>query len=124
MLRLRLFRKDHPGQQIDSRPLDEGEIVIGRDAKCDWPIADPERGISRRHLTVANRGGLVTLRDTSSNGVFVGDRRERVQQDRAVPIDRGEAIRFGGYLMLLEEDRREAAVAAPAASPFDGPADR
>ena len=89
MLRLRLFRKDAPSTQIDARPLDEGELVVGRDAKADWAIADPDRGISRRHLVIANRGGLVTLRDTSSNGVFLGDRQERAPQDRAVPIERG-----------------------------------
>lgn len=116
MLRLRLFRHGDLSTQIDSHVLDEGELVVGRDAKAAWSIADPDRGISRRHLVVINHGGLVTLRDTSSNGVFLGERRERVPQDRAVPIERGEMIRFGNYVLVLEEAGREPASAAPARS--------
>ena len=121
MLRLRLFHRDEPGRQIESRPLGEGEIVVGRDAKADWAIGDAERSISRRHLVIANRGGMITLRDTSSNGVFLGEGRERVEHDRSVPIGRGEAIRFGSYVLVLEEDQH--AQGSPATATGDNPFD-
>ena len=123
MLRLRLFRKGDLSSQIDSRQLEEGDLVVGRDAKAAWAIADPDKGISRRHLVIGNHGGLVTLRDTSSNGVFLGERRERVPQDRPVPIGRGEMIRFGDYVLVLEEDER-ASVPAPASIPVEAPFER
>jgi len=124
MLRLRLFHRDDPTNQIDSRTLDEGEIAIGRDAKADWMVSDPDRAISRRHVVIAARGGFLTLRDTSSNGVFLGTQRTRVDRDRAVPIQRGETIQFGNYLLVVE-DARGAAVPTPdpSSSPFGGEED-
>jgi type VI secretion system FHA domain protein len=125
MLRLRLFAKNDPSRQIDSHPLDEGAVVIGRDPKADWSINDPDRGISRRHLTIANRGGLVTVCDTSSNGVFVGEGRERIERDRATPIGPGETVQFGGYLLVLEQVIREEGRHGEAGrgSPFDAMAE-
>ncbi|WP_442678492.1 type VI secretion system-associated FHA domain protein TagH [Sphingomonas sp. ASY06-1R] len=123
MLRLRLFRKDDPTNQLDSRALDDGEISIGRDSKADWQVADPDRVVSRKHLTIASRGGLLTIRDTSANGVFLGSPRQRVDRDRAIPVGRGEAIQFGNYLLVVEEERRGGAdpVTTPdLASPFRG----
>ena len=88
MIRLRLFHREDLTNQIDSRVLGEEEISIGRGAQADWTIADPERGISRTHLAIAQRGGMLTLRDTSSNGVFLGHPRQRIEQERAIPISR------------------------------------
>lgn len=117
MLRLRLFQRDDPTNQIESRTLDEGEVSIGRDAKAGWTVNDPERGISRQHLVVASRGGLLTVRDTSSNGVFMGTPRQRIERDRPIPVARGEAIQFGGYLLVIEEEARALASPESAASP-------
>jgi type VI secretion system FHA domain protein len=123
VLRLRLFRKDDPTNQLDSRALEDGELSIGRDSKAGWQVADPDRVISRQHLVISSKGGLVTLRDTSANGVFLGSPRQRVDRDRPVPVGSGEAIHFGNYILVLEEERRGSAepIAAPIAnSPFSG----
>ena len=124
MLRLRLFHRSDLQTQIDTRTLGDGEMRIGRDAKADWAVSDPERGISREHLTIANRGGLLTVRDTSANGVFLGNPRQRIERDRAVPLDRGEAVHFGGFVLVVEEDAHAAPApppAPPVASPFEAP---
>jgi type VI secretion system protein ImpI/type VI secretion system protein len=125
MLRLRLFNKADLQSQIDTRTLDEGEIRIGRDAKADWTVHDPERGISREHLTIACEGGRLSVRDTSSNGVFLGTPRQRIERDRAVPLDRGEPVQFGGFVLVVEEETRAPEPSPPltsaAASPFDAP---
>jgi type VI secretion system FHA domain protein len=127
MIRLRLFHRDDLANQIESRVLDEGELSVGRGAQADWAIADPERSISRSHLVIAHRGGMLTLRDTSSNGVLIGHPRQRVERDRAVPISRGEAVHFGPYVIVAEED--ESAIPEPASAapdseytPFGAPA--
>lgn len=127
MIRLRLFHRDDLTNQIESRVLDEGEISIGRGVQAGWAIADPERSISRSHLVIAHRGGLLTLRDTSSNGVFLGHPRQRVEQERAVPISRGEAVHFGPYVIVAEEDESAQFEPGPHApdgeeSPFGAPA--
>ncbi|WP_420139330.1 type VI secretion system-associated FHA domain protein TagH [Sphingomonas sp.] len=117
-----MFRKDDPTNQLDSRALDDGEISIGRDSKADWQVADPDRVVSRKHLVISSRGGLVTLRDTSANGVFLGSPRQRVDRDRAIPVGRGEAIQFGNYLLVVEEERagsaKPVATNDDAVSPF------
>ena len=104
MIRLRLFNRQDPSRQIDSRVLGEGEMTIGRGIKADWQVPDPERDMSRLHLTVAARGGMLTIRDTSANGVFVGNPRTRLEHDRPVPVSRGESIVFGPYMIVAEED--------------------
>lgn len=104
MIRLRLFNRQDPSHQIDSRVLGEGEMTIGRGIKADWQVPDPERDMSRLHLTVAARGGMLTIRDTSANGVFVGNPRTRLEHDRPVPVSRGESIVFGPYMIVAEED--------------------
>ncbi len=104
MIRLRLFNRQDPSRQIDSRVLDEGEMTIGRGIKADWQVPDPERDMSRLHLTVAVRGGMLTIRDTSANGVFVGNPRTRLDHDRPVSVSRGESIVFGPYMIVAEED--------------------
>lgn len=107
MMRLRLFSRDDPSSQIESRLLDEGELTVGRGAKADWVVADPDRALSRLHFTVAMRGGMLTVKDTSTNGIFVGQPRQRTERDRATPVSLGEPILFGPYMLLAEEEQRE-----------------
>lgn len=123
MIRLRLFHRQDPSRQIDSRVLDEGEMTIGRGIKADWQVPDPERDMSRLHLTVAVRGGMLTIRDTSANGVFVGNPRTRLDHDRPVPVSRGESIVFGPYLVVAEEDAAAVVDETPILDddPFTGP---
>ena len=124
MIRLRLFRRQDPSRQIDSRVLDEGEMTIGRGIKADWQVPDPERDMSRLHLTVAVRGGMLTVRDTSANGVFIGKPRTRLDHDRPVPVSRGESIVFGPYLIVAEEDAGAVVDPAPILDdPFTGSGD-
>jgi type VI secretion system FHA domain protein len=115
MIRLRLFNRQDPSRQIDSRVLGEGEMTIGRGIKADWQVPDPERDMSRLHLTVGSRGGMLTIRDTSANGVFVGNPRTRLEHDRPVPVSRGESIVFGPYMIVAEEDAAAVADQTPVA---------
>jgi len=136
MMRLRLFARDDPSRQLESRVLDEGEVSIGRGAQADWAVDDPGRALSRLHLVVAVRGGMLTVRDTSTNGVFLGSPRQRPERDRPVPVSPGEPIQFGPYMLLAEAETAGAdlppfAPAPPSApspaataSPFGAPADR
>lgn len=102
MVTLRLFHQSDPFHQIESRILSEGELTIGRDAAADWVIPDPERSVSRVHCVLARKDGRLSLRDTSSNGVFVGADRRRLQPLEPAPIDEGETFRLGGYLIVID----------------------
>ncbi|MDP3747873.1 MAG: type VI secretion system-associated FHA domain protein TagH [Phenylobacterium sp.] len=115
---LRLFRQSDPFQLMESRELTEGELVIGRDAAAGWTIADPERSISRNHCVIALRAGRLTLRDTSSNGVFVGARRDRLPPGEPAAIEAGDTLRLGGYLIVVEAAEAENGAFD---APFSGP---
>ncbi len=114
MLVLRLFHQSDPFRQLEERPFSDGELVIGREAGVDWTIDDPDLVLSRRHCVLSRRKGRLSLRDTSANGVFLGEGRQRVPSEDPVFLSAGETIRLGQYMILVDEDRP--AVAAPQGS--------
>lgn len=115
---LRLFRQSDPFQQIEARELTGGELTIGREPGLDWVIADDDRSVSRNHCTLALRDGRLTVRDTSSNGVFVGQGRDRLTPGEAAPIEPGDTLRLGGFMILVEAEGEEAGAFD---APFSGP---
>lgn len=58
--------------------------------------------LSRRHCTIGVDGQRVWLRDTSSNGVFVGFDRVRAPRTEALDLRPGEALYIGEYMILLD----------------------
>lgn len=107
MIRVRLFSRDDPSRQIDSRLIGDEDVRVGRGTTADWVVQDAERTLSRLHLVLRGRAGRLTVTDTSTNGVFLGGHRERVERDRATPVSLGEPIQFGGYLLLAEDEVRD-----------------
>ena len=77
MYMLQLFDGADAVNPIDARLLREGMISIGRDGKCDWPIADSDLAISREHCEVTAAPEGLLVRAIGTNGVFdeaTGDR--------------------------------------------------
>ena len=109
MVTLRLFHQSDPFNQIAARTLADGELTIGRDEAADWVIPDPEKSVSRLHCVVARRDGRLSLRDTSSNGVFIGAEKRRLQPLEPAQVDAGETIRLGGYLIVIDAGADERA---------------
>jgi predicted component of type VI protein secretion system len=99
---LKLFRKSDPFRLLESRDLPEGALVIGRSLEADWPLADPERLLSRRHLAIESAEGGTVVRDLSTNGVFLGRERERLRPGEPVTVSGTETLRFGDYLLVVE----------------------
>lgn len=102
MFTLRLFHQDEPFQQIEARQLADGALCVGRDASADWALADESRTLSRRHCTFAVDDGKLLLRDGSANGVFVGQGRSRLPHDQPTPVEPGETIRIGDYMIVVD----------------------
>ena len=68
----RLFHRDNPTEQIDSRFLANGKMTIGRDPGADWMVHDDEGTLSRIHCALSVEDGRLLLIDSSSNGTYLG----------------------------------------------------
>jgi predicted component of type VI protein secretion system len=103
MYHLRLFHQSDPSRQIESRLIEGGELTVGRDPGVGWKVDDPDRAISRSHCVFSLSGGQLTVRDISSNGIFLGARTEPAPKGQAIPIQSGETIRFGRFNIVVED---------------------
>lgn len=97
MYMLQLFDVDDATQPIDARLLREGVISIGRDTKCDWPIADPDRALSRAHCEVAASTDGLTIRSIGTNGVFDDATGDRLPDLVDVPVSLPFTLRMGRF---------------------------
>ena len=111
MVTAKLYRRSDPEQEIDRRELEDGELSIGRDPVAGWQAHDPTKALSRLHCILALRDGRLTLRDESTNGVFLSSG-ERLERGVDTPVRTGEPIALGCFLLKLEEE----------AAPQDAPA--
>jgi pSer/pThr/pTyr-binding forkhead associated (FHA) protein len=74
--------------------------VVGRDERCDLPIADADA--SREHAQFVRRGGTVLVRDMGSkNGVVLGQ--SRIPPDRDLLWRAGTLVRLGKTVLTLDE---------------------
>lgn len=102
MFVFRLFHRDRPFDQIDTRRLAGGSLSVGRDPAADWPLEDDNGTLSRIHFTLTVAEGALLLTDSSTNGTFLGSG-DRAPRDIAIPIARRETLRFGALSLLIDE---------------------
>jgi transcriptional regulator of acetoin/glycerol metabolism len=80
-------------------PFVAGGAPVGRDALAELGVLDDQ--MSRAHVAVTQRGGVVLVRDAGSrNGTFV--RGERIEGEVAVEAD--EVVRCGRTLFVVVDD--------------------
>jgi len=77
---------------------------IGRAHDNDWVLPDPERYLSAHHARVKFRDGVYQLFDTSSNGVFVNDRSEKLGRRAYYTLRDGDLLRLGSYQIAVAID--------------------
>jgi len=87
---------------------------IGRADNNQLVLPDPERSISRVHAQVVFRGGRYAIVDRGSNPISVNGR--PLGNGQEAPLQSGDQIQIGGYLMHIEAGAGGAAAAA--ADPF------
>ncbi len=109
MLVLRLFHRNAPNRQVEERPLTGGAITVGRRATSDWALDDPDRVLSNDHCKFTTRGRDFFVVDTSTNGVFMNGRKERLPRGEPVPIRAGDQVQLGHYIMMIEAGEAEQA---------------
>lgn len=91
--------------------------VIGRALDCYWLLPDPKRYLSGHHCTVARRGDVFWLTDTSRNGVFVNDDSEPIGYLNEVKLHDGDRLGIGLYKVLVRF--RERAHSVPHSNRMD-----
>jgi type VI secretion system FHA domain protein len=117
MWTLLLFRQgDPPGQFLDRRQIDSGQVRIGRSAAtCDWVIPDTSGHISREHCTLSAIGLDLFVVDTSTNGVSLNQPAQRIAPQQPVAVRVGDRLLLGDY--VLEVATESAGFGAQAAPP-------
>ncbi|WP_439578923.1 type VI secretion system-associated FHA domain protein TagH [Elioraea sp.] len=81
----------------ESRSFGGGEVVIGRGEDCSWKLADPDQHLSRRHCSVAFRGGAWRVTDLSTNGTHVNRSPTPIGKGNEVPLHDGDRLTLGEY---------------------------
>jgi type VI secretion system protein len=81
--------------QVDER------LTIGRGQDNDLVLADPERHLSKNHCVIECDGDGFTVTDTSTNGVYLDDRTDRLPRNAPVPLREGSVLRVGGYQLKI-----------------------
>jgi len=107
------LRIDGPGLQT-LRRLEVGDppLVLGRDAECAVCLPDPERNVSRRHLSVWNEGDQLHFHVLSVvNGVDMPFGEAPPGARGVLPA--GQQLKLAAYTVAVE------AAAAPAPEPAD-----
>ena len=87
-----LTHYDARGKKMGGYALEEKTVVLGREAP-DITLDAADKTLSRRHVAISRKGGVVSIRDLKSiNGTFV-----KVNQARA--LEDGDQILLGAQTM-------------------------
>ena len=95
LIELRVRTTDGEFQSHELR----GELVVGRDSRCDVVILDPF--LSRRHARLYRQGQAVICQDMSRNGTRVNGELIEIP----TPIAPGDLIEVHGHRIELATDR-------------------
>ncbi|MDD2600737.1 MAG: FHA domain-containing protein [Kiritimatiellae bacterium] len=97
---IRLEYKDRVIHQISTQEI-TGELVVGRSARCDWPIPKEDNLVSSRHVSLTRKGKAVHLKDLgSTNGTF--SHGKRIQAKKLVD---GDKIGIGNAILYAVSER-------------------
>ncbi|PXF64209.1 type VI secretion system-associated FHA domain protein TagH [Kangiella spongicola] len=113
-LKVTSYHRLTPGQVVEQIFGEQGGS-IGRSAKSDWVLPDPDKVISSVHAYISYQSGQYYITDNSTNGLFV---------NRSVqPLGKGnsQSLADGDYLQLGDYEI-EVAVEAQSVAPQPVPA--
>lgn len=80
-----------------SRAFDQNGGTVGRGSDNAWILPDPQRVMSRQHLSISFENGFFWLTDTSVNGVFHNGAAAPLGRNGRVSLRAGDQVRFGDY---------------------------
>lgn len=104
MIALRLVKRpDGSVPALAPRPLDASGLTIGRSPQCGFVLADPLRGVSRKHAWIAVQpgGDTALLRCISTTTPLAVNGEQLAPGDERV-VKPGDRLRIGGFELQLE----------------------
>jgi len=111
--------------QNASKIFSQSGGTIGRAPSNDWVLADEEKFISGRHAIIRYMGGMFSLEDVSTNGVFMNGQSEAVGAgNEPVILKSGDRMQIGDYevyVSIVEGESAAAPEQAPMAMPGPDP---
>ena len=75
---------------------------IGRDKASSWVL--PHTKVSARHANISFRAGVFYIEDTSTNGVFLNSRTNRLVRGRPQPLKSGDCLLIEPYVIEVMVD--------------------
>jgi type VI secretion system protein len=89
------------GAQSPRRLEIDLRLSIGRGSENDLVLPDPARVLSKNHCVIEAAGASYVVTDCSTNGVFLNNSSERLPRDVPMPIQPGDLLQIGGYLLEI-----------------------
>lgn len=104
MIALRLVKRpDGSVPALAPRPLDANGLTIGRSPQCGFVLADPLRGVSRKHAWIAiQRGGDTALLRCISTTTSLAVNGQPLAPGEEQVVRPGDRLRIGGFELQLE----------------------
>jgi type VI secretion system protein ImpI/type VI secretion system protein len=97
-----LLRVYAPPDADEERLIEvDASLRVGRGPDNDLVLPDPDRLLSKSHCQILREGAGYVLFDTSANGTFMNDRRERLTHGAAMPLAVDDAIYIGSYTLSV-----------------------
>lgn len=124
-LKVDQYQSQMPPQQL-AHTFGAAGGTIGRSAANDWTLEDPARFISGRHAQVLLQNSQFMLKDLSTNGTFINgmDAANAIGKGNMVPLNPGDRLHIGEYVISVNIVAAQPQAAAPAADDgdwFDAP---
>ena len=104
MIALRLVKRpDGSVPALPPRPLDANGLTIGRSPQCGFVLADPLRGVSRKHAWIAvQRGGDTALLRCISTTTPLAVNGQQLEPGSEQVVKPGDRLRIGAFELQLE----------------------
>ena len=95
-LKVTSYHRLTPGQVVEQTFTEQGGS-IGRSAKSDWVLPDPDKVISSVHAYIRFQSAPFYITDNSTNGLFVNRSVQPLGKGNSQSLADGDYLQLGDY---------------------------
>lgn len=110
-LKVTSYHRLTPGQVVE-QSFNEHGGSIGRSAKSDWVLPDPDKVISSVHAYISYQAGSFYITDNSTNGLFVNRSVQPLGKGNSQALSDGDYLQLGDYEIEVAVEAAQSAVPA------------